>query len=163
MDFAERILSRDVLAAWREELRQAGRKLVVTNGCFDVLHFGHVTYLQQARAQGDVLLVGLTSDDGVRILKGADRPLNGELDRAGVLAALRAVDAVHVFPELDARVFLQTVQPDVYVKGGDYTLDTINQNERRLLEGMGVRIVILPAVPGRSTSALLRRINNYAF
>jgi rfaE bifunctional protein nucleotidyltransferase chain/domain len=163
MDFAEKILPRAALAPWREELRRAGRKLVVTNGCFDVLHLGHVTYLQQARAQGDVLLVGLTSDDGVRTLKGPTRPLNGELDRAGILAALQAVDAVHVFPELDARVFLQTVQPDVYVKGGDYTLDTINQDERRLLEGMGVKIVILPAVPGRSTSALLQRINYYAF
>ncbi len=159
MDFAEKILDAAALGPWRERLRQAGRKLVVTNGCFDVLHLGHVTYLQQARAQGDALLVGVTSDAGVRALKGPGRPLNGEQDRAGVLAALESVEAVHVFPELDARAFLQTVRPDVYVKGGDYTLDTINQDERRLLELLAVKIVILPAVPGRSTSALLEKMN----
>jgi rfaE bifunctional protein nucleotidyltransferase chain/domain len=132
--------------------------LVVTNGCFDVLHLGHVTYLQQARDQGDSLLVGVTSDAGVRTLKGPGRPLNSEHDRAGVLAALEAVDAVRIFPELDAQVFLQAVRPDIYVKGGDYTLDTINQDERRLLEKLGVQIVILAAVPGKSTSALVQKI-----
>ena len=159
MDFAEKILDATALGPWREALRSAGRKLVVTNGCFDVLHLGHVTYLQQARGQGDALLVGVTSDAGVRALKGPGRPLNAEGDRAGVLAALESVDAVHVFAELDARAFLQAVRPDVYVKGGDYTLETINQDERRLLEGLGVKIVILPEVPGKSTSALLRKIN----
>jgi D-glycero-beta-D-manno-heptose 1-phosphate adenylyltransferase len=158
MDFAEKILTASTLGPWREQLRGAGRKLVVTNGCFDVLHLGHVTYLQQARDQGDALLVGVTSDAGVRTLKGAGRPLNNEHDRAGVLAALEAVDAVRIFPELDAQAFLQAVRPDVYVKGGDYTLDTINQDERRLLEKLGVQIVILPALPGRSTSALVQRI-----
>jgi rfaE bifunctional protein nucleotidyltransferase chain/domain len=132
----------------------------VTNGCFDLLHLGHVAYLQQARAQGDALLVGVTSDASVRALKGPGRPLNSEQDRAGVLAALASVDAVHVFPELDARAFLQSVRPDVYVKGGDYTLDTINQDERRLLEQLGVKILILPAVPGKSTSALLQKMND---
>jgi rfaE bifunctional protein nucleotidyltransferase chain/domain len=121
---------------------------------------GHVTYLQQARHQGDVLLVGVTSDDGVRALKGPGRPLNNEQDRASVLAALESVDAVCIFHELDARTFLQTVRPDVYVKGGDYTLDTINQDERRLLEQLGAQIVILPAVPGKSTSALLQRMQS---
>jgi D-glycero-beta-D-manno-heptose 1-phosphate adenylyltransferase len=134
--------------------------LVVTNGCFDVLHLGHVTYLQQARDQGDALLVGVTNDAGVRALKGPGRPLNGENDRAGVLAALEAVDAVRIFPELDARAFLQTVGPDIYVKGGDYTIDTINQDERRLLEKLGVQIVILPAVPGKSTSALVQKMQS---
>ncbi|MGA2176820.1 MAG: adenylyltransferase/cytidyltransferase family protein [Verrucomicrobiota bacterium] len=159
MDFAEKILDASTLGPWREQLRSAGRKLVVTNGCFDVLHLGHVTCLQQARDQGDALLVGVTSDNGVRTLKGPGRPLNSEQDRASVLAALESVDAVHVFPELDARAFLQAVRPDVYVKGGDYTLETINQDERRLLEQLGVKIVILPVVPGKSTSALWQKIN----
>ncbi len=158
MDFTEKILTDSTLGPWRDRLRRAGGKLVVTNGCFDVLHLGHVTCLQQARDQGDALLVGVTSDAGVRALKGPGRPLNNEHDRAGVVAALESVDAVRVFPELDARAFLQAVRPDIYVKGGDYTLDTINQDERRLLEQMGVKIVILPAVPGKSTSALVEKI-----
>jgi rfaE bifunctional protein nucleotidyltransferase chain/domain len=159
IDFAEKILTAANLVAWRESLRRAGRKLVVTNGCFDVLHLGHVTYLQQARHQGDALLVGVTSDAGVRALKkGPGRPLNSEQDRAAVLAALESVNAVCIFHELDARAFLQTVRPDIYVKGGDYTLDTINQDERRLLEELGIKIVILPAVPGKSTSALIQKM-----
>jgi rfaE bifunctional protein nucleotidyltransferase chain/domain len=158
VDFAKKILTAANLGPWREQLRRAKRKLVVTNGCFDVLHLGHVTYLQQARHQGDALLVGVTSDDGVRKLKGPGRPLNNEQDRAGVLAALESVDAACVFHELDARTFLQAVRPDIYVKGGDYTIDTINQDERRLLEELGIRIVILPAVPGKSTSALIQKM-----
>jgi D-glycero-beta-D-manno-heptose 1-phosphate adenylyltransferase len=158
MNFADKILTASSLGPWRDHLRRAGRKLVVTNGCFDVLHLGHVTYPQQARNQGDALLVGLTNDAGVRALKGPNRPLNSQSDRAGVLAALESVAGVFVFSELDARAFLQSVQPDIYVKGGDYTLDTINQDERRLLEGMGVKIVILGAVPGKSTSALLKKM-----
>jgi len=160
MDFTKKILTASNLAPWRENLRRAGRKLVVTNGCFDVIHLGHVTYLQQARNQGDALLVGVTSDAGVRLLKGPDRPLNSENDRAGVLAALASVDAVCVFSELDARAFLQAVRPDIYVKGGDYTIDTINQDERRLLDQLGIKIVILPAVPGKSTSALLQKMRS---
>lgn len=158
MGFAEKVLSAKDLGPWRDRLRQAGKKLVVTNGCFDVLHLGHATYLEHARQQGDSLLVGITSDDNVRKLKGAGRPLNTAADRAAVLAALQSVDAVHVFPELDARAFLAAVRPDVYVKGGDYTIDTINQDERRHLEAAGVRIVILPVVPGKSTSDLVEKI-----
>jgi rfaE bifunctional protein nucleotidyltransferase chain/domain len=159
MDFTEKIFTQSSLGPWRENLRRTGRKLVVTNGCFDLLHLGHVTYLQQARDQGDALLVGVTSDAGVRALKGPGRPLNNERDRAGVLAALESVDAVCVFSEPDARAFLQTVRPDIYTKGGDYTLETINQDERRLLEQLGVKIVLLPAVAGKSTSALAQRIH----
>jgi len=158
MDFTRKILSAATLPGWREELRRRGRKLVATNGCFDLLHLGHVTYLQQARGLGDALLVGLTCDAQVRRLKGPGRPLNREADRAGVVAALESVDAVLVFAELDARHFLEAARPDIYAKGGDYTLDTINQDERRLLEKLGVAIVILPAVPGQSTSATLRKL-----
>jgi rfaE bifunctional protein nucleotidyltransferase chain/domain len=158
MDFAKKILSAAALPGWREELRRRRRKLVATNGCFDLLHRGHVSYLQQARLLGDALLVGLTSDANVRRLKGPGRPVNREDDRAAVVAALESVDAVFVFPELDARHFLEAVRPDIYAKGGDYTMETINQGERRLLEKLGVKIVILPAVPGQSTSATLQRL-----
>lgn len=160
MDFAEKILNASTLGPWRENLRRTGRKLVVTNGCFDVLHLGHVTYLQQARDEGDALLVGVTSDAGVQALKGQGRPLNGQYDRAAVLAALESVDAVCIFTELDARAFLESVRPDIYAKGGDYTLETINQEERRHLERLGVRIVLLGAVPDRSTTALVERMNS---
>jgi rfaE bifunctional protein nucleotidyltransferase chain/domain len=159
MGFAKKVMSSPELARWREGLRRKGKKLVVTNGCFDLLHLGHVTYLEQARRQGNALLVGVTSDANVRALKGPGRPLNSAEDRAAVLAALQSVDAVHVFPEPDARAFLKSIRPDVYVKGGDYTLDTINQDERRLLEEMGVEIVLLPVVPGKSTSTLLEKIH----
>jgi len=158
MDFAKKILSAATLPGWREELRRRGRKLVATNGCFDLLHIGHVSYLQQARGLGDALLVGLTSDAQVRQLKGPGRPVNCQADRAGVVAALESVDGVFVFAELDARHFLEAVRPDMYAKGGDYTIETINQDERRLLEKLGVKIIILPAVPGHSTSATLRRL-----
>ena len=159
MGFEKKILSASALPRWRDELRRAGKKLVVTNGCFDLLHLGHVTYLEHARQQGDALLVGVTNDAGVRALKGEGRPLNSAEDRAAVLAALQSVDAVHVFPEPDARAFLQSVKPDVYVKGGDYTLETINQDERKMLEAAGVKIALLPVVPGKSTSALLEKIH----
>ena len=160
MDFSEKILTASTLGSWRENLRRTGRKLVVTNGCFDVLHLGHVTYLQQARDCGDALLIGVTSDAGVQALKGPGRPLNSQYDRAGVLAALESVDAVYIFAEVDARAFLESVRPDVYAKGGDYTLETINQDERRMLENMGVQIVLLGAVPGKSTTALIGRMNS---
>lgn len=158
MDLRAKLISFEKLPGWRGSLRTAGRSLVVTNGCFDLLHAGHVLYLAAAREQGDALLVGLNSDASVRALKGADRPINGEADRAIVLAGLAAVDAVCVFDEVDALRFLEAARPDIYVKGGDYTVDTINQPERRLVEGQGGRVVILPGMEGRSTTSVLRRM-----
>jgi rfaE bifunctional protein nucleotidyltransferase chain/domain len=158
MNFAAKILSPEELLPWRQKIRAAGKRLVVTNGCFDLLHAGHVTYLEAARNQGDALLVGANSDATVRELKGPGRPMNSETDRASVVAALQSVDAVFIFRERDAVKFLQTVQPDIYVKGGDYTIDTINQDERRLIEGNGGKIVLLAHVPGKSTTALLEKI-----
>ena len=158
MDFRDKIIPFTHLAAWRAQMRAAGKRLVVTNGCFDILHAGHVTYLAAARGRGDALLVGLNSDASVRALKGAGRPVNAEADRATVLAALAAVDGVCIFEEVDALRFLSEVQPDIYAKGGDYTIDTINQPERRLIEGAGGKVVILPGVPGRSTTNVLARI-----
>jgi rfaE bifunctional protein nucleotidyltransferase chain/domain len=158
MDFERKILTDATLDSWRQKMRRLGLKVVATNGCFDVLHLGHVTYLQQSRRHGDALIVGVNSDASVRILKGPDRPINSQEDRAAVLAALASVDAVLVFDQPDACSFLQAVRPDIYVKGGDYTIETINQQERRLVEKLGAKIVILPVVPGRSTSALVQRI-----
>ena len=158
MSSAEKLLSSDKLTVWRAARRASGQRVVVTNGCFDILHRGHVTYLEAARRQGDVLLIGLNADASVRQIKGPNRPINNEEDRAAVLAALECVDAVVIFREPTALQLLKTVQPDIYAKGGDYTLDTINQEERRLVEGMGGKVVVLPGVPGRSTTALLERI-----
>jgi rfaE bifunctional protein nucleotidyltransferase chain/domain len=154
----DKIISLKALASWREPLRRARRTLVVTNGCFDLLHAGHVTYLEAARNQGDVLLVGLNSDASVRALKGKARPVNPEQDRALVLAALAAVDAVCIFPDRRATGFLRLAQPDVYVKGGDYTLDTLDPEERLSVQSSGGKVVILPLVPGKSTTSLLARI-----
>jgi len=158
VNFREKIIPYDRLAEWRKQAQASGRKLVVTNGCFDLLHIGHVTYLEAARQQGDLLLVGLNNDESVRTLKGEGRPVVSEADRAAVLAALQSVDAVCIFTETTARRFLSIAQPDVYVKGGDYTIDTINQEERRFVENMGGKVVILPGVPDRSSSALTEKI-----
>lgn len=158
MNFRAKLIAPENLASWRERLRQSGRKLVVTNGCFDILHPGHVTYLEQARNQGDALLIGLNADASVSELKGPSRPVNCETDRASVLAALESVDGVCVFPERAATAFLKRAQPDIYVKGGDYTLETLNQEERRAVEELGGKVVILPVVPGKSTTAILERI-----
>ena len=158
MSFGEKIVSWDALPKWREQLRKARRKLVVTNGCFDLLHAGHVTYLEQARSLGEALLIGLNGDEAVRKLKGADRPINSEQDRALVLAALESVSGVCIFAEATATRFLAHAEPDVYVKGGDYTLETLNQEERRTVEKSGGRIAIIPFVPGKSTTATLAKI-----
>jgi rfaE bifunctional protein nucleotidyltransferase chain/domain len=152
------IVSVDQLARIADELRAAGKKLVVTNGCFDVLHVGHVRYLQAARKLGDALAVAVNGDASVRSLKGEGRPVNRETDRAEILAALRCVDHVTVFPEVRATNFLQRVRPAVYVKGGDYKPETLDAEERAVLQKIGADIKILPFEPGYSTSHLLERI-----
>jgi rfaE bifunctional protein nucleotidyltransferase chain/domain len=154
----EKILSAEQLVAWRTAVRNRGQRLVVTNGCFDLLHVGHVTYLEAARDRGDLLLVGLNGDGSVRQLKGEGRPLNPASDRAMVLAALVSVDAISIFEERTASRFLAAAKPDIYVKGGDYTLDTLDQEERRTVEQAGGSIVIIPLVPGKSTTALVQKI-----
>ena len=159
MNFRDKIIAWDDLPAWRKQFRASGKKLVVTNGCFDILHPGHVTYLETSRNFGDALLVGVNGDEATRQLKGAGRPVNSENDRAAVLAALQSVDGVCVFADKTATKFLTAAQPDIYVKGGDYTLDTLNQDERRAVESAGGKIVIVPFVPGKSTTALLEKIS----
>jgi rfaE bifunctional protein nucleotidyltransferase chain/domain len=157
VNFRLKIISDDLMD-WRARIRATGRKLVVTNGCFDILHPGHVTYLEAARNLGDALLVGLNADESVRALKGPLRPVNCETDRAMVLAALESVSGVSIFPERTATEFLRCVRPDIYVKGGDYTLETLNQDERRAVEDSGGSVTILPIVPGKSTTSVLERI-----
>ena len=158
MNFREKIIPWEQLPAWRDAMRASGRKLAVTNGCFDLLHLGHVTYLETARNHGDALLVGLNGDQSVGQLKGPGRPVNSELDRAGVLAALESVNGICIFAEKTATRFLAAARPDLYIKGGDYTLDTLNPDERRAVEQAGGKIVIIPFLPGKSTTALLKKI-----
>ena len=131
----------------------------MTNGVFDILHLGHVSYLEAARNQGEALLVAVNGDASVRQIKGPDRPINSEADRAAVLAALSSVDAVCIFRESNVLRLLELIEPDIYAKGGDYTIDTINQEERRLVEQMGGKVVVLSGVPGKSTSALLDKLS----
>jgi rfaE bifunctional protein nucleotidyltransferase chain/domain len=155
-----RVVSTGELATISRQLRDSGKRLVVTNGCFDLLHLGHVRYLAAARSLGDVLAVGVNSDASVRALKGANRPLNHEQARAEVLAALRAVDYAAVFPEVRATHFLEQAAPAVYVKGGDYTPETLDAEERAALQGIGAEIRIIPFEAGYSTTGLIDRMRS---
>lgn len=154
----EKIVDRERAATISKELHGNGRRLVFTNGCFDVLHVGHVRYLQAARALGDALMVAINGDDSVRALKGEARPLNRESERAELVAALACVDHVVIFPEVRTTALLENVRPAIYVKGGDYTPATLDSEERAALEQVGAEIRILPFEPGYSTSALLEKI-----
>ena len=136
------------------------KTIVATNGCFDILHAGHVAYLEAAKEQGDILIVGLNDDESVRELKGPDRPINCLEDRARVLASVRYVDLVVIFHEKRAHEFIREVRPDIYVKGGDYTLDSLSECERVLLEQNTLDVVILPELTGRSTTNLIKRLKS---
>ena len=151
-----KILSHEDLLNERERLRAAGQTLVFTNGVFDILHVGHVRYLCAARALGDALVIAINSDRSVPELKGPDRPLNKENDRAEILAALRAVDYVTIFDDVSPRSLIAQLLPDVLVKGGDYTLDQIHGREE--VEAAGGRVVSLPFVDGVSTSQIIERM-----
>src|SRR6476469_1512416 len=146
-----KIITAERAAAIAEELRQKGQRLVFTNGCFDLLHVGHVRYLAAARALGDSLMVVINGDESVRALKGNGRPLNREDERAELVAALEAVDYVVIFPDVRATALLEKVRPAVNVKGGDYTAATLNSEERAALERANAEIRILPFEPGLST------------
>jgi len=141
-----------------EKLRVGGGKIVATNGCFDLLHVGHVRYLQAARAHGDFLAVGLNGDRSIRELKGAGRPITTQADRAEVVAALQCVDLVTVFPQMRATQFLVAVRPAIYVKGGDYSPESLDEEERAVLKESGAEIRFVPFETGYSTSGLLERI-----
>jgi rfaE bifunctional protein nucleotidyltransferase chain/domain len=144
---------------WREKLRDSGLRLVVTNGCFDLLHRGHAEYLSKARAFGDALLVLINSDSSVRKIKGKNRPIVNEKDRAFLLASLSCVDAVVVFGTGNCVDLLSKIRPDVYVKGGDYDISSMVQEERVVLEAVGSEIKFIKFVPGLSTTEILRKIS----
>lgn len=146
------------LAVIRDTLASKGGRMVFTNGCFDILHAGHVRYLQAARQLGDVLLVALNGDASVRALKGDGRPVNPEDDRAEVLCALGCVDYVTIFPEVRVTNLVRTIRPQIYAKGGDYTVESLNPEELAALKETGAEIKLLPLVPGRSTTSVLQKI-----
>ena len=152
----KKILSLAELLTERAHLRNAGRRLVFTNGVFDVLHVGHVRYLEQARTLGDALMVAINSDRTARELKGNGRPLVNENDRAEILAALRSVDYVTIFDDVSPRSLITELVPDILVKGGDYALNEIHG--RQEVEAAGGRVISLPFVKGASTSAFIERM-----
>jgi rfaE bifunctional protein nucleotidyltransferase chain/domain len=150
------LLSADEASAWRERLRDAGRTVVFTNGCFDVLHAGHVEYLAWARGQGDALIVGLNDDDSVRCIKGESRPIVPFAQRATVLRALRSVDVVVGFAERTPEALLDRVRPDIHVKSDQYCEEELP--ERSVVRQHGGRILLAPHVAGASTTDLIARI-----
>lgn len=152
------ILDRTAAAALAQELRAAGRAVVFTNGCFDLLHRGHVDYLRRARALGDFLFVGLNSDASVRQIKGPGRPILAEAERAAVLAGLRSVDALVIFGEATAEALAAAIRPDVYVKGGDWGAGQRTPPEAAVVQSYGGRVVYLPYLAGRSTSEIIAQI-----
>jgi len=153
-----RVLTEGQAATFTAEARSAGRRIVFTNGVFDLLHPGHVRYLQDARALGDLLIVGLNADGSVRRNKGPGRPITPQNERAEVLAALSSVDAVVVFPEDTPAEIIRLVQPDILVKGADWPADQIVG--RDTVEARGGRVVLLPVAQGHSTTSIVERIKN---
>lgn len=153
-----KLMTLDAAVAARAKLREAGRSLVLTNGVFDLLHTGHLFYLQQARALGDALFVAINGDASVRALKGPARPIQTQVERAYALAALACVDGIVIFdtPRLDAEI--RALRPDVYCKAGDYTLEKLDAGERRALQDGGARIEFMPFLEGFSTTKLIGRI-----
>lgn len=141
-----------------QEEREKGKKIVFTNGCFDILHIGHVRYLKEAKALGDILIVGLNSDNSVRALKGEGRPVNSQQDRAEILLSLRYVDYVIIFEELDPLKLIEALEPDYLVKGGDWTKETVVGRE--IVEKRGGKVVIATKVGDVSTSKLMLRIRH---
>lgn len=151
-----KILTPEEMLGERQRLRAAGVRLVFTNGVFDLLHVGHVRYLSQARGLGDTLVVAINSDRTVRELKGPDRPIFNEAERAEILAALKHVDYVTIFDDVSPRGLIATLLPDVLVKGGDYQLDQIHGREE--VEAAGGKVISLPFVDGASTTSLISRM-----
>ena len=154
--YARKLKTLEQLVAIRHDLERQGKRVVFTNGCFDLLHRGHVRYLDQAKGLGDVLIVALNSDSSVRTLKGPDRPVMSHEERAEVVAALATVDYVLIFEELDPERVIRALEPDVLVKGGDWPADQVIGRE--IVERRGGKVHTVPYVEGASSSELLRRI-----
>lgn len=150
------LIERNSVKNFCEELRSQGKKIVFTNGCFDILHAGHVRYLTAAKNLGDILIVGLNTDESVRKLKGSSRPVNKEKDRAEVLLGLKAVDYVVLFGEQTAENLISEVKPDIYAKGGDYTLETLP--EAKIVQSYGGKVEFIQLVAGKSTTNIINAI-----
>jgi D-beta-D-heptose 7-phosphate kinase/D-beta-D-heptose 1-phosphate adenosyltransferase len=157
---SHKVVSRGAAARWVKRLQAEGSKVVFTNGCFDLLHLGHVRYLEEARSLGDALIIGVNTDESVKRLdKDPDRPINSEGDRAAILAALACVDRVVLFGEDTPLELITALQPDILVKGGDYRLEEIVGRE--VVWARGGEVKVIPLVSGYSTTALLARIRKY--
>ena len=154
----EKIVSLKNLKNLIVNLKKKNKKIVWTNGCFDLIHVGHVGYLKKAKGFGNILVVGLDSDESVKKLKGEDRPVQPEMERAEILSAFDFVDYVVIFPYGGAKEYLMGLKPDVYVKGGDYNIDTINQEERKVVEDYGGEIKVVEDVSARSTSKIIKEL-----
>lgn len=150
------LLNRKTIAKLADELKNNGKKLVFTNGCFDIIHSGHIKYLTEARKLGDYLIVGLNSDSSVKILKGETRPINNEEDRAAVLCGLKAVDFVVIFDEETPAALIREIIPNVLVKGGDYTVETVVGADT--VQNNGGKVIIIPFVEGKSTTRIINKI-----
>ena len=151
-----KLVSRDHIGGIVDKSKAVGKTLVFTNGCFDIIHAGHVRYLSEAKKLGDCLIVGLNSDRSVKELKGPTRPLNHQEDRAEVVAALAAVDYVIIFDERTAESLVNEVKPDIYVKGGDYCIEEIP--EAKIVASNGGKTILIPEVPGRSSTNMIKKI-----
>ena len=157
-----KLLTLEQALEWREQLSARGLKLVMTNGCFDLLHTGHLFFLKQAKDNGDRLLIALNGDVSVQMLKGPTRPVQSEQERAYLLAELTCVDALLVFNTPRLATEIQALRPDVYVKAGDYNPASLNPLERTALEAVAAEIQFLPFLPGYSTTHLIEKIANAA-
>lgn len=152
------ILNRKNISEFVDKLHKAGKTVVITNGCFDILHVGHVRYLQKSKSFADYLIVLLNSDKSVKSIKGDDRPINNEMDRAEILVALNCVDFVVLFDEDSPAKLLDEIKPDVYTKGADYTMETLP--ERDIMIKNGTKVEFIDFVQGKSTTNIINKINN---
>ena len=154
----DKIIPLDKVSNLSQQLRSLGKKIVSTNGCFDILHLGHIEYLDQARNQGDVLVVGVNTDSSVRAIKGKERPIHDEQTRLRQVAGLEAVDYVVLFPEKNPENFLKKLRPDLHVKGGDYIASQLP--EKQIVEKMGGKVLCLPQIGSFSTSDIIRQVRS---
>lgn len=152
----EKLIKKDELDKIISNLKSKNKKIVMTNGCFDILHAGHVRYLKESKKFGDILIVGLNSDSSVKALKGNSRPINNEEDRIEVLSALEAVDYVVLFNEISPVKLLDEIKPDIYTKGADYTIETLP--EAKTVLGNGGKIEFIKLVEGKSTTKIIDKI-----
>jgi len=155
---ASKIMSLEDAKAWRGSLGEKGKKLVMTNGCFDIIHRGHITYMMKARELGDALIIAINSDRFVRELKGPGRPVIKENDRAFIIASLMFVDSIIVFDAKDCEKTIEEIKPDIYVKGADYNLETMNQPERAVLQRLGIHIEFISFIEGYSTTSIINKM-----